>query len=129
MSVSIGGRKMGRKRPIKKSKSASAKSKKRRPEASPRGVIEITDALLMEELKIPSAHGETMRMTALEAILRQILSKELSGNARALRVRLLYQSEFGPPDGGRAFQIVHEDNEHMRRFAQGPQSERSESSD
>jgi hypothetical protein len=68
-----------------------------------------------------SLHGETRKVSTLEAIVRLISQKAILGDRRALAAQLKYQ-EFAARyrDGG--VQIVFVDNEYTKALAARPSS-------
>jgi hypothetical protein len=73
----------------KKSNQASPKRQK----LPPPGTLGIIDTLLREKMDI-SENGVSRRVSVFEAILLQILIKELSGNKAATNLRLKFQEQF-----------------------------------
>jgi len=57
---------------------------------APRGAIALIDEVWQEPISIVEK-GERRRVTVFEAILSQLMFKELSGDRRAAAVRLKYQ--------------------------------------
>ncbi|MGH6797004.1 MAG: DUF5681 domain-containing protein [Roseiarcus sp.] len=81
---------------------------RRRKRAAAPGTVELIDAALNQRIPIRE-NGTTRRVSVFEAILLQLFRKEMAGDRRAARVRLLYQ-EFveavcGPPE--RSFIVKH----------------------
>ena len=64
---------------------------------SPKGTLAIIDKLLAQKIDILE-NGVSRRVTMFEAILIQIWNKELSGNKRAMDLRLKYQEHFASKD-------------------------------
>ena len=85
-----------------------------------KGTLGIIDALFAEQIDIIE-NGVPRRVSVFEAILLQLLSKEISGNRRAIAARLKYQ-EFvasqGKP-GGVIFEYFQDD--YTRWLAEGLQ--------
>jgi hypothetical protein len=77
--------------------------------------VEIIDRLFQDFIQV-TVHGKTTRITALEAIIIQLSLKEISGNRRALRVRLKYQ-EFAVRNSERRTAITFIDNAYTRALA------------
>jgi hypothetical protein len=63
---------------------------KRQYRQIPKGTVQIIDALLFEKINIVES-GISRRVTVFEAILLHLLSKEISGDKRAMAARLKYQ--------------------------------------
>ena len=63
----------------------------RKRKRSPRGVIALIDQIWREPISIVE-DGVPRRVTMLEAILSQLMLKELSGDRRAAAARLKYQA-------------------------------------
>jgi hypothetical protein len=93
---------------------------KRQYGSAPKGTVKIIDALFAEQIDIVES-GVPRRVSVFEAIILQLLIKELSGNRRAIAVRLKYQ-EFaasqGKP-GGVTFEYPQDD--YTRWLAKGLQ--------
>jgi hypothetical protein len=85
-----------------------------------KGTLAIIDAMFAEQIDIIE-NGVPRRVSVFEAILLQLLSKEISGNRRAIAARLKYQ-EFvasqGKP-GGVTFEYPQDD--YTRWLAEGLQ--------
>lgn len=71
----------------KKGQSGNPKRRYRRPK---RGVVELIDDLLAQQIEIVE-NGAARRVPILQAIITQLWIKEMSGSRRALAVRLQYQ--------------------------------------
>ena len=63
----------------------------RKRKRSPRGVIALIDEVWQESISIVES-GVPRRVTVFEAILSQLMLKELSGDRRAAAARLKYQA-------------------------------------
>jgi hypothetical protein len=70
-----------------------------------KGTAELIDAVWQEEVFVVEK-GERRRVTVLEAILSQLMFKELSGDRRAAAARLQYQAFICRPRGPQ--EIVYE---------------------
>jgi hypothetical protein len=80
----------------------------RRYKRTPKGVGEIIDRWFEDQIDVVE-NGVSRRVTVFEAILLQLLMKEMSGDKSAMRVRLKYQ-EFAANEAGpdRPRQIIIE---------------------
>jgi Family of unknown function (DUF5681) len=86
----------------------------------PKGTVKIIDAIFAEQIDIME-NGVPRRVSVFEAILLQLLSKGISGNGRAIAVRLKYQefvASHGKP-GGVTFEYPQDD--YTRWLAEGLQ--------
>jgi hypothetical protein len=92
MSVRNPSGEAGYKRPPKHSqwKKGQCGNPERRRKRAPRGAIALIDAVWQEVIFIIE-NGERRRVTVFEAILSQLMFKELSGDRRAAAARLKYQ--------------------------------------
>lgn len=63
---------------------------KRRYRRSSKGIVELIDDLFAQQIEI-FENGTARRVSILEAIITQLWINEVSGNRRALAVRLQYQ--------------------------------------
>jgi hypothetical protein len=92
MSVRNPSGEAGYKRPPKHSqwKKGQCGNPERRRKRAPRGAIALIDAVWQEPISIVE-NGERRRVTVFEAILAQLMFKELSGDRRAAAARLKYQ--------------------------------------
>jgi Family of unknown function (DUF5681) len=68
---------------------------------APKGTVELIDELFGEQITIVE-NGVSRRVTVFQAILLQLLIKEMAGDKRALAARLKYQEfvaqQRGPPE-------------------------------
>jgi hypothetical protein len=64
----------------------------------PQGTVALIDAEFAKQIDIVQ-NGESRRVSVFEAILLQLWTKEMSGNKRAIAVRLQYQ-QFVASQGG-----------------------------
>jgi hypothetical protein len=92
MSVRNPSGEAGYKRPPKHSqwKKGQCGNPERRRKRAPRGAIALIDEVWQEPISIVE-NGERRRVTVFEAILAQLMFKELSGDRRAAAARLKYQ--------------------------------------
>jgi sulfur carrier protein ThiS len=92
MSTPLDDGEVGYKRPPKYSrwKNGQCGNPKRKFWRVPKGTLQIIDELFADKIDIVE-NDIPRRVTVFEAILLQLLSKEISGDKRALAVRLKYQ--------------------------------------
>lgn len=83
---------VGYKKPPKHTrwKKGQSGNPERRRKHAPRGAIALIDEIWQEPITIVE-NGERRRVTIFEAILSQLMFKELSGDRRAAAARLKYQ--------------------------------------
>jgi Family of unknown function (DUF5681) len=83
---------VGYKRPPKSTqwKKGQCGNPKRQYKRVPKGTVKIIDALFADQIDILE-NGVPRRVSIFEAILLQLCMKEMSGNERAIAVRLKYQ--------------------------------------
>jgi Family of unknown function (DUF5681) len=95
------------KRPPKETqwKKGQCGNPERRRKRAPRSAIALIDEIWQEAISIVE-NGERRRVTMFEAILSQLMFKELSGNRRAAAARLKYQEFISQGRGPR--EIVYE---------------------
>jgi hypothetical protein len=98
-------------------KGQSGIRKPRRP-ARPKSVVEIIDMMFLKRVKV-TVNGETKMLSTLEAILLQLWLKEVSGNRRALNVRLKFQ-EFARQNSKPNLETVFVDSEYTQALAAMP---------
>jgi Family of unknown function (DUF5681) len=98
---------VGYKRPPKETqwKKGQCGNPERRRKRVPRGAIALIDEIWQEAISIVE-NGERRRVTVFEAILSQLIFKELSGDRRAAAARLKYQEFISQGRGPR--EIVYE---------------------
>jgi hypothetical protein len=87
------------------------KSKPKRAES----VLTVIKRLLVAPVTIVK-NGAHTKMSALEAILHQLLQKSLSGDKKALRTLREFE-EFAHRNGTAQFEIVFVDNEYTKALA------------
>jgi hypothetical protein len=80
-------------------------------------VVEMIDGLLSGPIDIVE-NGVTRRVSTLEAIILQLWRKEVSGDRRALSVRLKYQ-EFARQNAKQRVEITFVDSDYTRALAGG----------
>src|SRR5260370_13081953 len=106
----------------KKRQGGTSRKKKRQPRPS-ESVIAMIDRLLDAPVKI-TKNGTPTIMTALEAIVHQLLQKSLSGNKKANRALLEFQDFARLHEAGGQIEIVFVDNEYTRALsASRPESD------
>jgi len=92
--------KVGYKRPPKNTqwKKGQCGNPKRQYKRAPKGTVALIDAAFAEQIDIVEK-GASRRVSVFEAIFLQLWTKEMSGDKRAIAVRLKYQ-EFVSQQGG-----------------------------
>jgi hypothetical protein len=96
----------------KKGQSGDARRWKPKPSES---TVAIIDRLLLAPVKIV-LNGEPRKVSALEAIVFQLLQKAMSGKGRAYRALLKYQ-EFASLNLEKRLELTFVDSEYTRAFA------------
>jgi hypothetical protein len=107
-------------KPPKRTRWKKGQSGNRKPGHRKRqeNTVELIDKLLLKLVEITI--GETSRkVTTLEAILYRLWAKEVTGDPRALKIRMKYQ-EFARQFAKPKFEIVFVDNEYTTAFAAVP---------
>jgi hypothetical protein len=90
---------------------------KRQYKRVPKGTVKIIDAIFAEQIDIIE-NGVPRRVSVFEAILLQLLSKEISGNRRAIAARLKYQ-EFVASQGKQGgFMLEYPQDDYTRWLAE-----------
>jgi hypothetical protein len=113
---------VGYKRPPKTTqwKKGQCGNPRRQYKRVPKGTVALIDAEFAKQIDIVK-NGQSRRVSVFEAILLQLWTKEMSGNKRAVDVRLKYQ-EFGAQQAGPSeFIIEHVYQESLT--GRGPQNE------
>ena len=87
----------------------------RRYPARSKGTVEMIDRLFLKPVEI-TVNGKTKTVSTLEAIVLQLWLKEVSGDRRALNVRLKYQ-EFARQNTEPRLEITFVDNEYTLALA------------
>jgi Family of unknown function (DUF5681) len=95
-------------------KGQSSNHPRQRPKP-PESLVATIDRLLRTPLQI-TVNGETKRLSALEAIIMQLVQKSMSGNRRASRVLLKYQ-EFANRNTEKTLELTFADNDYTRAFS------------
>jgi Family of unknown function (DUF5681) len=122
MSLRQKGGEVGYKRPPKRTqwKKGQCGNPKRQYKRVPKGTVEIIDALFADQIDI-AENGVSRRVSVFEAIILQLWIKEMTGNKRAIAVRLKYQefvtSQVKP--GGVIFE--HPQDDYTNWLAEGLQ--------
>jgi hypothetical protein len=109
----------GYKRPPEKGrwKKGQSGNPRRRYPARSISAVEMIDGELLRPIDIVE-NGETRRVSTLEAIVLQLWRKEVSGDRRALSVRLKYQ-EFARQNAKQGVEITFVDSDYTRALAAG----------
>jgi hypothetical protein len=96
----------------KKGQSGDPRRRKPKPAES---TVAVIDRLLLAPTKI-ILNGESRKVSALEAIVFQLLQKAMSGNGRAHRALLKYQ-KFASLNLEKRLELTFVDSEYTRAFA------------
>jgi hypothetical protein len=107
-STSAGGHK---ERPRRRTANRSG----HRPGSGLEGTVAIIDRLLITPVQT-TLKGENVTLTALEAIVLQLLQKSMAGDTRAHRVLLKYQA-LASQSGQKRLQITFVENDYTRSVA------------
>jgi hypothetical protein len=95
-------------------KGQSGNSRRRRTK-TPEGTISTIDRLLVAPVPI-TMDGESKTVTALEAIMCQLVLKRISGNGRARRTLLKYV-EFATLNSKKLLKLAFVESDYTRAFA------------
>jgi hypothetical protein len=98
----------------KKGQSGYSRKAKAKPQPT-ETTLAVIDQLLVGPVQIVM-NGETKKMSALEAILFQLLQKSLSGDKKAQRALREYE-EFANRNQAAQFEIVFVDNEYTKALS------------
>ena len=98
-------------------KGQSGNRNRRYPKRS-EGAAEMITRILLEPVEV-IVNGEAKKFPTLEAILLQLWMKEVSGDLRALNVRLKYQ-EFARQNSEPRLEITFVDSEYTQALAAKP---------
>jgi hypothetical protein len=90
---------------------------RRRRTKTPEGTVATIDRLLVAPVPI-TMDGEAKTVTALEAIMCQLVLKGLSGNGRARRTLLKYV-EFASLNSKKLLKLAFVESDYTRAFARG----------
>jgi hypothetical protein len=90
----------------------------RRRSARDRGMVEMIERLFFKPVEI-TLYGAIKKVPTLEAIVRLISQKSLSGDRRALAAQMKYQ-EFAAKYQDRTVQIVFVESEYTKAVAAQP---------
>jgi hypothetical protein len=101
-------------------KGQSGNSRRREP-ARKKRTLEVIDELLTQPLPI-TFMGEQKTVSKLEAIIMQLMQKQLSGSARAARILLKYE-EFASANMKKRLAVRFVENDYTRAFANLPQED------
>ncbi len=99
----------------KKGESGNPRRKKRRARE---GTIAILERLLMHPVQI-MINGEVGKMSALEAIITQLIQKDLAGNARAARVLRKYR-QLATETSEKKLELKFVESDYTRALAARP---------
>jgi uncharacterized protein DUF5681 len=107
-------------RPPRETRWKKGQSGNSRPRKAKRleSTVEIIDGLLTAPVKI-TLNGEPTKVSALEAIVVQLILKQMSGNGQAARILLKFQ-EFGSRNGRKELELTFIENEYTKAFASSP---------
>jgi hypothetical protein len=83
-----------------------------------KSTVEMIDKFFLKPVEV-TVGGETKVISTLEAIVMQLWLKEVSGDQRALKVRLKYQ-EFARQSSETKLEIVFVDSDYTRALAGVP---------
>jgi hypothetical protein len=86
--------------------------------ARSKSTVEMIDRFFLKPVEV-TVHGETKNISTLEAIVIQLWLKEVSGDQRALKVRLKYQ-EFARQTSEPRLEVIFVDSEYTRALAGVP---------
>ncbi len=102
----------------RKPKRGGRRAAERRSRARQQSTLEIMERLLSSPVAI-TISGAATRVTALEAIILQVMQKAMSGNAQAYRMLADYQELASKRSGGPA-PLRFIENEYTRAVAEDP---------
>lgn len=97
-----------------KKKPQQKAGQKRRRESDPEDTLALIDRLLMEHVRV-SINGRIRRIPAIEAIMLQLMQKEMAGDKYASRVLLKYE-KLALQAGERRLEIKFVDSDYTRAF-------------
>ena len=86
--------------------------------AHSKSTVEMIDKFFLKPVEV-TVDGETKVISTLEAIVMQLWLKEVSGDQRALKVRLKYQ-EFARQNSEPRLEVIFVDNDYTRALAGVP---------
>jgi len=92
-----------------------AKGRRRRRPARQESTIEIMDRLLARRVSI-SVSGQAKQVSAMDAIVLQLMQKAMPGNARAWRALLKYQ-EFAARRSDQSAEVRFVESDYTRAVA------------
>jgi hypothetical protein len=93
-------------------------SRRQRQRARQESTLEIMERLFARRVSI-SVSGQAKRVSALEAIVLQLMQKAMSGSARAWRALLKYQ-EFAARRSDQSTELRFVDSDYTRAIAKSP---------
>jgi hypothetical protein len=114
------GYKVGYKRPPKNTqwKKGQCGNAKRQYKRAPKGTVALIDAAFAEQIDIVE-NGASRRVSVFEAIFLQLWTKEMSGDKRAIAVRLKYREFVSQQGGPCEFIIEHVCQESLLKTRNG----------
>jgi Family of unknown function (DUF5681) len=117
---------VGYKRPPKQTRWKKGESGNggRRRSRRPLRLIEVIDKLLLTPVTV-TENGLASQMPTVGAIVLQLLRKELSGNRRALTVRLAYEA-LAQQYAERKLEVRFVDSDYTQALSSPPSSEATE---
>jgi hypothetical protein len=95
-------------------KGQSGNSRRRRPKRT-ESTVDLLDGFLTKPVQV-TVNREARKVPALEAIIFQLLQKQMAGNAHASRTLLKYQ-EFASRNTKRRLEVTFVDNSYTRALA------------
>jgi hypothetical protein len=102
-------------------KTGQSGNPRRQYPARSRSTVELIDRLFLRPVEV-TVDGEAKVISTLEAIVMQLWLKEVSGDQRALKVRLKYQ-EFARQNSEPRPEVIFVDNDYTRAMAGTPSTE------
>ena len=96
----------------KKGQSGNPRRRRSKP---PESTVAMIDRLLAAPVSI-IVNGETERVPAIEAIVLQLLQKEMAGNARAARTLLKYR-EFAAQNGEKQLEVIFVESDYTKALS------------
>jgi hypothetical protein len=96
-------------------KGRSGNPKRRRRSKAPEPTVAIIDKLLAAPVPI-ALNGETKNVPAIEAIVLQLMQKEMAGSAQAARTLLKYR-EFASHDGEKRLEVIFIESDYTKALS------------
>jgi Family of unknown function (DUF5681) len=97
---------------------------RRQHPARSKSTVEMIDKFFLKPVEV-TVDGETKVISTLEAIVMQLWLKEVSGDQRALKVRLKYQ-EFAKQNSEPKLEVIFVDDDYTGALASVPATEGTE---